>query len=1009
MKKKNGMRFYLSCWLLSLSTLLCAQKNYFQQEVNYKINVKLEDSLHLLIGMMEMEYINNSPDELPFLYIHLWANAYSSKTTAFAKQQLSQNKTKFHYASEVEMGGFSNLDFVANGKPLAWSLDNDHLDIAKLELSQPLRSGERIKITTPFTLKIPASFSRLGHVGTSYQITQWYPKPAVYDRKGWHPMPYLDMGEFYSEFGSFDVSITLPENYVVGATGTLQTKSEQAFLEARVAQTNAYHAGDAALFTKDDAFPTSSKRLKTLRYTAENVHDFAWFADKRFRVQKGEVQLSNNRKVDTWVMYTYQEENLWRNSLEYINRSVKFYSDKIGAYPYPHATAVQSALSAGGGMEYPMITVIDLAYSAKYLDVVITHEVGHNWFYGILASNERQHPWMDEGINSYYENQYTNLYYANGDMLTDFLPNFLTGNSKLTMEEFSYLTLARQNRDLPPNTPSAEMNYANYGVMAYLKPIIAFRHLEQYLGMNTFDRIMQSYFEAWKFKHPYPEDLKAHFEQESGKKLDWLFDDMLFDSKKLDYKLVTADRQGKNYQLTIQNKGDINAPFPVTGIKNGETVQTLWYEGFAAEKTFEFPADDYDAIVIDVERITIDLDRTNNRIRFVKNSETPIGIGFLFGLENEQQRKVYLAPSVAWNDYDKFMLGLAFHNRTLPSRNIEFMFNPMYAFGSNRLAGLGSLRYHLYPKTGIFNEISVQLNGRTFSYGSNERYGFENYFSKFAPQMVFKLRGKGITSPIEQLISLRHVSIHQDIGRGVNIETLEFTRFQQNYGINELQYQWRKKDILSPANAIATFQQGKGFSKLFAHFNQTLPYAQKDKALRLHAFGGTFFNYNAQTLVEQGVRPNFFLSGTTTAFFQKDYLFDQVMLGRSASKGFLSQQIFEQDAQFKTLTNVGSSSKWMLGFGLRSTLPGGIPIELFADGAVSRGTTQADFYYSAGLALPVFKDIIVVYLPILESEAIRENHATSGRDGVFKRLTFKINLRQLNPMDYNLVDAMSLQ
>ncbi|NJK83492.1 MAG: M1 family metallopeptidase [Saprospiraceae bacterium] len=487
------MRFVLHLLLLSFSTLIAAQKPYFQQEINYKINVKLEDSLHLLVGMMEMEYVNNSPDELSFIYIHLWANAYSSKTTAFAKQQLSQNQTKFHYASAAEMGGFSNLDFVANGKPLAWSLDSEHVDIAKLELPEPLRSGERIKISTPFTLKIPASFSRLGHVGTSYQITQWYPKPAVYDHKGWHPMPYLDMGEFYSEFGSFDVSIILPENYVVGATGTLQTQSEHAFLEARIAQTNAYHAGDTSLFTKDNTFPESSKRLKTLRYTAEKVHDFAWFADKRFRVQKGEVQLADNQKVDTWVMYTHQEENLWRKAISYVNRSVEFFSEKIGPYPYPHATAVQSALSAGGGMEYPMITVIDLAYSAKYLDVVLTHEVGHNWFYGILASNERQHPWMDEGINSYYENQYTNLYYANGDMLTDFLPNFLIGNSQLTMEEFSYLTLARQNLDLPPNTPSAEMNYANYGAMAYLKPIIAFRHLEQYLGMNTFDRIMQSY------------------------------------------------------------------------------------------------------------------------------------------------------------------------------------------------------------------------------------------------------------------------------------------------------------------------------------------------------------------------------------------------------------------------------------------------------------------------------------------------------------------------------------
>jgi len=229
-------------------------------------------------------------------------------------------------------------------------------------LSKPLKSGETIVIETPFTLQIPKSFSRLGHVGQSYQLTQWYPKPAVYDAEGWHPMPYLDQGEFYSEFGDFDVTITLPSNYVVGATGELQTASEVEFLNQKAKQGAGMNFEE---MNQSADFPPSDETTKTLNYTAKNVHDFAWFADKRFHVLKSGVTLASGKKVDTWAMFTDLEANLWKDATTYLDRSVKFYSEKVGEYPWSHATAVQSALSAGAGMEYPMITVIGESGSAR--------------------------------------------------------------------------------------------------------------------------------------------------------------------------------------------------------------------------------------------------------------------------------------------------------------------------------------------------------------------------------------------------------------------------------------------------------------------------------------------------------------------------------------------------------------------------------------------------------------------------------------------------------------------
>jgi len=224
---------YTSC-LLFLSTFLLSQKPYFQQEVNYKIAVTLHDTSHTLIGDIAIEYKNNAPNRLDFIYLHLWANAYQNQNTAFARQQLRVGSTEFYFAKDADLGGFSNLNFTIDGQQAILELQKDNPDIAILRLPKPLESGQTITIQSPFTLKIPASFSRLGHVEKSYQMTQWFPKPAVYDNKGWHPMPCLDMGEFYSEFGNFDVTITLPNNYVVAATGVLQTEREKEFLKEQV-------------------------------------------------------------------------------------------------------------------------------------------------------------------------------------------------------------------------------------------------------------------------------------------------------------------------------------------------------------------------------------------------------------------------------------------------------------------------------------------------------------------------------------------------------------------------------------------------------------------------------------------------------------------------------------------------------------------------------------------------------------------------------------------------------
>jgi len=710
------------------------------------------------------------------------------------------------------------------------------------------------------------------------------------------------------------------------------------------------------------------------------------------------VTLESGKKVDTWIMFTEKEEELWKDAVEYVNRSVLFYSNEVGEYPYPHATAVQSALSAGGGMEYPMITVIGLASTAKALDEVITHEVGHNWFYGILASNERIHPWMDEGLNSYYEYRYMRKYYENETAFADGIPAFLLGKSEMGIMEAGYLFNARRNLDQASDTPSEELTPINYGLGAYAKPAMILEHLEAYLGTEAMDKAMQSYYQKWKFKHPYPADFKASLENSTGKDLSWVFEDLFYSNKKLDYALTSVKKAGDQLQLSIKNKGEIAAPFPVSAVKDGEVVATQWYEGIPIEQSVNFQAIDYDDLVIDVERVTLDIDRTDNR-----KKANSISANFLAQLENDKKRSFSVFPALSWNAYDQFMLGIGVHNKSIPFRNLEFAATPMYGFSSERLTGMGSLRYNLYPKNKKVERISLQLNDRTFSYARNEEFDFHNYFTKIAPKLEVTLGKKTPTSKWQQSISYRYININQNFGR-VDRDTEEIIRNTREYAVNELKYRIKNSDVLSPSSINITLENNEAFTKVFGTYKKVFPYQEKKKNLTLRLFAGQFLQYDPMRSAELGVRPAFLLTGNTTGTFQQDYLYDAVLFGRTEAsiteRSPFQHQIFEKDAGFKTLTSVGATTSGLYGAGIRSTLPGVLPLDIFADGAYSAlEGGKGQFFYSAGLVLPVVRNIFEIYIPVLESNEIKANHSATGRQGLLERITFRIDFAQLNVLD----------
>ena len=962
------MKNTLVLFLIFISHNLNAQ-DYFQQEVNYTINVELNDENHTLEGDIYIDYTNNSPDKLGFIWIHIWPNAYKNNSTALCKQKIENGSTSLYYAKDHERGYIEKLSFKVNGKNVLSNFHPEHIDICKIILNNPLKPGESIRISTPFLVKIPdAKFSRLGHVKQSYMITQWYPKPAVYDKKGWHPMPYLDQGEFYSEFGSFDVSITLPENYIVGSTGDLQNQEEIEKLNNLSLITDTI-----SKFSTDMSFPESSIKKKTLRYKQDNIHDFGWFADKRFNVLKGEVQLPHSKDtVIIWTMFTNNEAELWKESIEYMHDALYYYSLWNGDYPYKNCTAVDGTISAGGGMEYPNVTVIGESGNAYALEEVIMHEVGHNWFYGILGNNERIHPWMDEGINSHNELRYMRIKYPEYNMLVEQLGykaskilDLHRYNHKQTYGELIYMLNAWTAKDQPIELSSEQYTPMNYGGIVYSKSAIVFDYLMSYLGEEMYDKCIKTYFERWKYKHPHPKDLKKVFEEVTGKNLSWFFNDIINTTKKIDYTITDIKKETKDLIITLKNEGEIASPVVISGVKEGKSMYPLWIEGFKEEKKVRYFNGDYDHIRIDYYGDIPEVNRNNNimRIKGLFKKIEPVKIQLLGSLYNPERSQIFFMPIIDYNVYNKYSYGLSFYNKFLPKNGFSYKIKPMYSNGSKDIIGNLKLSYNKFNKESNIYKSTFLINIKKGSYNYNKNY------MRIEPNISLQLQKKKPRSTINNYLSLSYIHLLKD----------KYFMWEEN-NINFIKgsYTYSNSRTISPYSIHLKLEKGDEYKKahLILNYNYHL---NQEKRLQIRGYCGFVETTNPVYNIQMSA-----WNGTNDYMLEENALVRDL---RNIHEIPYSQQLFIREGGLKHTTPDSLNSSQILA---------SINVEYNITSQFFRlyseiGTDGKHIAYGSGIRIKALNNMLNIYLPLYTENGIVETNKT-----------YKENIRFSLNLDLNL-------
>jgi hypothetical protein len=602
--------------------------------VDYRIKAKLIPAEKAVMGEQVLTWLNESEVPVYELHFHLYLNAFKNNRSTFKKDGVGLNPL---YDPKSQDWGYIDVKRIRikEGIDLTMMMEfiqpddnnSDDQTVMKVELPEPVQPEEKITLEIEFYSKLPGAIRRAGFYDDFFMVTQWFPKIGVLENGKWNCHQYHAYSEFFADFGVFEVDITVPNEYVLGATGMRTGVVE------------------------------NTDGTTTYTHYQEDVHDFAWTACPDF-VEFRERYTLADPPVDTEMILLVHRTHLklkerYRQSLK---NGIEFYSQNYGAYPYKTITLVDPPIKAlgAGGMEYPtLFTTLGISFAPQGFrlpEMVTIHEFGHGYWYGIVANNEFEEAWLDEGINTYSEIKAMDKYYGSDRSMIDF-PCIKIGDAM--MNRIQVMASGR----LDPIVKKSWEFYSggSYALNVYQKAGLTLLTLENYLGEDVMGRVMKSFYERWKFRHPKTEDFIAVANEVSGQDLDWFFDQFLRIPDKLDYSIgslrskeiqepaglfdgelkIPSDGKDegkpKSYknEVVVVRKGELIFPQEVLIVfEDGEEIRERWdgknrWTRFTYYKPVQLRSAQLDPegkILLDINHLNNSLTRNPNKISPLKHA-----------------------------------------------------------------------------------------------------------------------------------------------------------------------------------------------------------------------------------------------------------------------------------------------------------------------------------------------------------------------------------------------------
>ncbi|WP_289039277.1 M1 family metallopeptidase [uncultured Zobellia sp.] len=540
--------------MLIMGQMAVAQNgSYWQQHVDYNMQVDMNVENFQYTGTQKLVYTNNSPDELTRVYYHLFFNAFQPGSEMDMRLQSipdpdgrmtdEQKNSRIAVLKDNEIGYLHATSLTQDGVKVNFVEEET---ILVVELAKPIPPGGKTTFDMEFQGQVPVQIRRSGRnsaEGVALSMSQWYPKLAEYDFEGWHADPYIAR-EFQGVWGDFDVKLTIDKDYVVGGTGYLQNPQEIGH-------------GYEAPGTK-----VKKQKGKTLtwHFKAPMVHDFMWAADPEYIHDT--LPMENGPTLH--FLYKDDKEIIenWKKLQPKTAEFMEFFSKNIGKYPYEQYSVIQGG---DGGMEYAMSTLITGKRKFGSLAGVTAHELAHSWFQHILATNESKHEWMDEGFTTFISTLAIN------EVMQENKENPFEGTYK------GYYNLVNSGKEQPQTTHADryDLNFA-YGIAAYSKGSIFLSQLGYIIGQDKLMETIRKYYEDFKFKHPVPNDIKRTAEKVSGMELDWYLTDWTQTTNTIDYSIKEVKEKDGKTEVSMVRTGAMPMPLDILVIYEDDTKETFY-------------------------------------------------------------------------------------------------------------------------------------------------------------------------------------------------------------------------------------------------------------------------------------------------------------------------------------------------------------------------------------------------------------------------------------------------
>lgn len=711
---------------------------YWQQDVYYNIHAKIDDVKDVIDGNLELTYQNNSPDTLTFVYFHLYQNAFQPGSYLDDLTKNNKGNPKWGKYETQKLGTvIENLTIEDGAKSYETKTELDNT-ILKVYLKEPLLPKSKIKFLIRFKTYFDTGSERRRMKKFSasgfkhYDGVHWYPRISVYDKKfGWDTNQHLGR-EFYGDYGTFDADLTFPNHYIVEATGFLQNR-EQVLPDELRKKLDIKNFADKPFNSPASIIIVPDGTTKTWIYHAENVHDFAWTADPTYRIGEVfcnpiEASMLPGGSIQCVALAQESHASGWQNAAEYAAKIIQTYSRDIGLYAYPKIIVAD----ARDGMEYPMLT-LDGGSDPGYRSL-FAHEVGHNWFFGMVGNNETYRAMLDEGFTQFLESWCMERLEPFGEprnFANKYQQRFYDPPTPRFQEVYySYISDAIKAEDGFLNTHSDMFNdpatQANNYRTVYRKTATMLYNLQYVLGDELFLKAMQHYFDQWKFCHPYPEDFRQSIIDFTKVDLNWFFDQWMETDKRIDYKISCVKKTGVTDEYTIKFKRKQRMQMPIdfsvyskAGLKYDFHIPNNWFvkqtdatvlpKWFGWDKLHpsytalvKIPGG-IDNIVIDTSQRLADINQLDNSKKFLSTLKFDSRIRSLPDWMNYEMK---VRPDVWYNAYDGFKIGMHLEGGYMNYKNI-------FSFDTWVNTGIAQGNLERPVDQNEFDVVSFRINYRT--------------------------------------------------------------------------------------------------------------------------------------------------------------------------------------------------------------------------------------------------------------------------------------------------------